>query len=163
VRGACIAVFSENTMNQLETFPNSITAAYTATTTVTTVLGVRVARVFNSKVNIQGIALKNLSIGVETTSRILRVEIHVNVVPTGTLNWQSISATSMVEYSTANIASPFTGVSPVAQFLVASATPSSINLVDLGIELFPNDTLFVTLVTVSQTAITNVSLNWIRK
>lgn len=162
VRGASAAGFVEGTSKSARD-PFSWVTSFSAGTTEFVALVLRVRGEFTGRVNLREILPHTLSVGVETTSRVVRIKCIINPTLTGTVNWQYVDQSrSAVEYATPTNLTP-SGGRFVISTISATGTPKEIELHELDLRLEPGDTLAVSLVTVSGSAVCDVSINWQEK
>ncbi len=160
VSSASFAGFIEGTISRRRPpFTWSVTN-FSAGTTEYVAFALRTRGEFQNIVNYRELYPIILSAGTETSNRVVTCKLYLNATMTGTVNWQYVSQTkSSIEYAQPTTITP-SGGTLIGSFIYTSGAPLVVNLEELGVMVTENETIVISLVTASGTAVSSVSINW---
>lgn len=159
--GGSGALFVEGDINTQRNPGSTPVGTFAADTNEYAVLAVRNRAEFSSVVNLREVWPHHLECGVETSNRIVKIQVYMNATLTGTVNWQYVNQSlSCVEYAAPAPGVTVSGGRRVASGSAASGAPATLNLHELDLRMAPGDVVTVTYQTVSSTTSASTSLNY---
>lgn len=160
VKGASASGFTEGEILPLRDPFGTSRNGFTAETTEYVAFVIRVAGTFASTVNQREVVPLSVSVGTETSNRIVRVRLVLNPTLSGTVDWSYVnSSLSCVEVATPTALTP-SGGTTVANTASATGSPTVLSLRDTGLRLQPGYTLAVCVQTATGSAVTTSAMNW---
>jgi hypothetical protein len=140
--------------------PFTFSTSFTADTNNYVAFALRSRGDFGGTVSQRLVLPHTLITALETTNRVVRLQVYINPTLTGIVNWQYVNQSlSCMEYATMTAITP-SGGTIVSSGAVPSGSPYDMEIHELDLRLEAGDIIVVTAQAVSGSAVLYTSMNW---